>query len=540
MKKLGRLTGTVIKSAMVLIMIMMLWVGCARAEVMGFTSAVIWRADDEGDLVIPDARGGICETREGFSTEGRIRNITASWRSEGEVKLEISADAGRNYYKITNGVPLTQEFLTGDRIKWRAYLGAKSALTEVTVRYTDSFNITAGFGEPELSGFKYRKRIDITGGDTELYNYQVKIKIGESVMSKGSDAHCEGNLRKNFNDIRFTSFDGETLIPYYLEKISGNTPERVAEFWIKAPVIPTEGISIYVYYSNLQAESLSSAESVFEKTDGTTDSTLKRKYADVEPVVVSVASGEWRVARSGAKQSQLDEIAAGPSVPRNDKMGTVPRNDGVRQEEVEMAGFRGTTLAPNGDIVLKDGYDAGEYISIKANSAFPVRILVPSMEAEGTKIDISADGGESYKENSRDNNYYYASRGDFSIGTKPVIRARLEKKIERAKLKKFELDYEPGSITVISPNGGEEWIAGTTRDILWSALEYDFFYPVKIEYSTNGGMVYGTITEKTDNDGIYSWKIPGEIGSREVMIRVSDANDEDVNDVSDRGFGIKM
>ena len=74
------------------------------------------------------------------------------------------------------------------------------------------------------------------------------------------------------------------------------------------------------------------------------------------------------------------------------------------------------------------------------------------------------------------------------------------------------------TVTVLSPNGGESWQAGTTKEITWSdtSLSRD----VKIELSRDGGANYSTIVSSTPNDGSYSWDIE-KVPSLNCIIRIS-------------------
>jgi len=65
----------------------------------------------------------------------------------------------------------------------------------------------------------------------------------------------------------------------------------------------------------------------------------------------------------------------------------------------------------------------------------------------------------------------------------------------------------PVSITVTSPNGGENWQVGSSHYITWSSSGNPGSY-VKIDYSTNGGLSWSTITNSTSNDGSYNWTVP--------------------------------
>lgn len=92
-----------------------------------------------------------------------------------------------------------------------------------------------------------------------------------------------------------------------------------------------------------------------------------------------------------------------------------------------------------------------------------------------------------------------------------------------------------GSITVISPNGGENWPVGSTQDILW--ISSGQISEVKIEYSTDGGFIWDEVVENTTNDGSYSWTIT-ETLSANCLLRISDAADGKPFDDSDHAFTI--
>ena len=89
------------------------------------------------------------------------------------------------------------------------------------------------------------------------------------------------------------------------------------------------------------------------------------------------------------------------------------------------------------------------------------------------------------------------------------------------------------AITVTSPNGGEEWQAGSTYDITWSSVNTSGF--VHIEYSTDGS-TWADVVASTDDDGSYSWTIPNE-PSANCLVRISDTDGSPI-DESDAVFTI--
>lgn len=91
-------------------------------------------------------------------------------------------------------------------------------------------------------------------------------------------------------------------------------------------------------------------------------------------------------------------------------------------------------------------------------------------------------------------------------------------------------------IMVISPNGGESWCVGKTRNITWTSEGFSGSF-VKIDYSTDAGTSWLPIQDSTQNDGTYSWTIPNT-PSDSCLVRVSDAQDGIPIDQSNNLFTI--
>jgi hypothetical protein len=94
----------------------------------------------------------------------------------------------------------------------------------------------------------------------------------------------------------------------------------------------------------------------------------------------------------------------------------------------------------------------------------------------------------------------------------------------------------PPSLVVTSPNGGENWCGGKSQEITWNSEGF-FGYSVKIDYSTNAGTSWLPIVDSTQNDGTYTWTVPGTL-SDSCLVKVSDPQDDDPYDESDGFFTI--
>lgn len=97
----------------------------------------------------------------------------------------------------------------------------------------------------------------------------------------------------------------------------------------------------------------------------------------------------------------------------------------------------------------------------------------------------------------------------------------------------FTIDPYP-TITVTSPDGGQDWDAGTTQAVTWSYT--GTVATVNIEYSADGGGSWNTAAASVSNTGSYNWTLP-YIDSADCLVRVSDTQTA-ASDTSNSVFGI--
>jgi uncharacterized repeat protein (TIGR01451 family) len=91
-------------------------------------------------------------------------------------------------------------------------------------------------------------------------------------------------------------------------------------------------------------------------------------------------------------------------------------------------------------------------------------------------------------------------------------------------------------LTLVRPNGGEIWEAGTQEPVLWafSGLTED----VRLEYSTDGAQSWKTIVGSAPGTaGAYFWTVP-EDPSSDAYVRVSSSLDATISDTNDAPFVI--
>ncbi|SYZ72409.1 hypothetical protein TRIP_C20524 [Candidatus Zixiibacteriota bacterium] len=96
-------------------------------------------------------------------------------------------------------------------------------------------------GASWLTPWEYRKLVSISNPcGNDLSGYQVEITLDEEFDF--SRALPDGG------DIRVTSDDGVTLIPFWIE--TWNPGSQAATIWIKVPFLPAAGAAVYLYYGN--------------------------------------------------------------------------------------------------------------------------------------------------------------------------------------------------------------------------------------------------------------------------------------------------
>ena len=92
------------------------------------------------------------------------------------------------------------------------------------------------------------------------------------------------------------------------------------------------------------------------------------------------------------------------------------------------------------------------------------------------------------------------------------------------------------NITLASPDGGEDWIAGTVHPITWSASNV---VQARIEYRKSAGDPWQQVALVDGAAGSYAWTCPND-STASAQVRVSDAWDGNPSDVTSSTFRIRV
>lgn len=151
-----------------------------------------------------------------------------------------------------------------------------------------------------LTGWKYRKKITLTGQTGAGTNYQVKLLIGESSGATGANFNVGGNSlafpssKNDSGDLRFTASDGVTELSFWVESVSGTNPNRTATIWVKVSADLGSNQDIYCYYGGTTTN-VSNGDDTFEFFDDFEGSSLDTtKWYVKEATLPTIANSEMR------------------------------------------------------------------------------------------------------------------------------------------------------------------------------------------------------------------------------------------------------
>jgi len=97
--------------------------------------------------------------------------------------------------------------------------------------------------------------------------------------------------------------------------------------------------------------------------------------------------------------------------------------------------------------------------------------------------------------------------------------------------------FKVASLTVISPNGGENLRIGRNANISWS--NSNNVTKVNIYYSLNNGItwfIYGVNVDASNPLNNFNWKIPNIISTTSALMKIVDVDNPNIYDVSDANF----
>jgi len=117
--------------------------------------------------------------------------------------------------------------------------------------------------------WNYRKKITLTGQTGAGSNYQVLLKVGESSGAAGEDFDVEGNsedfpsAKNDSGDLRFTDSTKSVSLDFWVQEVTGVTPNRLASIWVEVTADLGSDVNIFCYYGKSGASNVSSGDDTF-------------------------------------------------------------------------------------------------------------------------------------------------------------------------------------------------------------------------------------------------------------------------------------
>lgn len=185
------------------------------------------------------------------------------------------------------------------------------------------------------------------------------------------------------------------------------------------------------------------------------------------------------------------------------------------------------------DLQLPNG---GETWAVGSNQ----NITWNSSGIEKVKLEFSHDNGASWVliENNVAGNlsaYLWTIPNSPSLNCKVRISDAANNLISDESQNKFKITKE--EITIIAPNGGENWLVSNQYEIKWDPASVA---NVKIEYSHDDGITWAVIVENIASvPSSYNWT-PINPTSKKCLVRIVDANNEAIYGISKNNFIISV
>ena len=134
-------------------------------------------------------------------------------------------------------------------------------------------NANWNFSTTWLSGYTNRKKVTLAGTTAgAMSNYQKNLRIYKTAGTDSDYTTFLGTkVLNNFYDVRFTTSDGITQLPYWRMVSTSGVSEEV---WIKFNAISASPATndFYIYYNNSVAGNRSNSTNTFIQYHGSTSS----------------------------------------------------------------------------------------------------------------------------------------------------------------------------------------------------------------------------------------------------------------------------
>ena len=232
----------------------------------------------------------------------------------------------------------------------------------------------------------------------------------------------------------------------------------------------------------------------------------------------------WTLRSAGLPASPLPDVVLEPTKPENAWV-IADRTSGPRVFATSTAGLSWTSVTGDFPTGLRPLALAVDFRVV------PPRLYVGTDYGAYT----STNGGNNWIKSSND----LPNVSIYDLALDPVGNALIAATHGRGMFRAHP-DVVGPAVTVVSPNGGEQWSRGTLRSIEWIAADGAGVSSVNILLSTNGGATYdATLASGLPNTGSFAWTTPDSAFTNcRIRVVAVDAWANSANDASNADFAI--
>jgi hypothetical protein len=251
-----------------------------------------------GETPVFSVDSGLTRVADMFDESYYEINMTSGWimghyGTGGVNAPSVSLEQTSKYYP--NGyLPLssTGNFSSDNTFDyWTAVVGYRVVVdpepTHTSWGEEETLETPPIYGAFWLDGWTYRKSHTIINATDAGTNYQVRINIDYSNgTDSGSTVYLDGICQTDFDDIRFTDYNGSVLLDYWMET---KTDGVNATFWVEiSDDLSLSNALIYVYYGNDTVTTTSNGAETFVQFDDFTGNTTTMSIYNENPLKIEV------------------------------------------------------------------------------------------------------------------------------------------------------------------------------------------------------------------------------------------------------------
>ncbi|MBI5727474.1 MAG: hypothetical protein HY965_06455, partial [Ignavibacteriales bacterium] len=477
--------------------------------------------------------------------EGRSQNITWTSGNVSNVKLEYSSDNGANWNMITNSTAAA-----AGSYAWNIPgVASSQALVKVTdadhASLSDISNAVFTLRQcntPDWTfspvGYQYTMNIVgklyFEGSPSEHLNDKVAVFVGNQLRGTARVSLLAANTYRVYLTVYSNQASGENLLFQAWDSLNCKTYPRITQEYTFTSNAVIGSLSTP---ANLSATETLPTLGVTSPNGGEgwiaqTTQNITWASSSVTNIKIEYSTnngGNWSTISSSTPASTGTYAWAVPTIASAQALVRLTNLFDTSYTDASNAAF--SLLIPSVSVTAPNGGETDTATGTRS-------ITWTSSYVSDVKIEYSANNGSSWNTIAASTP---ANAGSYAWTVPTIATAQVLVRVSDASNANFADTSDAvstiviPSISVTSPNGGESYASTFSQNITWTSSNTSV---VKIEYSSNNGTDWNTISAGTAaSAGTFAWTIPS-ITSSQVLVRISNANFLSFTDTSNAVFSI--